>query len=105
MRTRSPIRLALSAFLFVGLVGAWSQSGVGPAQAGISITGDRLGARSPAAGGTQVWTARYDGPAHGGVDSATAVAVSPNGSAVYVTGASDTELHDSDYATEALSSV
>jgi hypothetical protein len=55
-----------------------------------------------AASGITDWVARYDGPAHGG-DAADALAVSPDGSAVFVTGDSlRTRLNDM-YATVAYS--
>lgn len=40
-----------------------------------------------AAGGEEAWSARYDGPAPG-IDAANAIAVSPSGSRIYVTGRS-----------------
>ncbi|WP_157987752.1 S8 family serine peptidase [Jiangella endophytica] len=57
-----------------------------------------------AAGGTQRWAARYDGPA-GDDDDAAAVTVSPDGARVFVTGGSDLGVGDdplvapSDFAT------
>lgn len=56
-------------------------------------------APDPRAAGTQLWTARYDGPAFNGSDAATGMAVSPDGNTVYVTGFSDTLVRDSDFAT------
>jgi PQQ-like domain len=55
--------------------------------------------------GAQLWVRRYNGPANGG-DNASAVAVSPNGAAVFVTGFSKRTLTtrrrgNTDYATVA----
>ena len=50
--------------------------------------------------GSEVWVDRYDGPA-GGDDRANAIAVSPDGATVYVTGFSDGSGTDHDYATVA----
>jgi putative pyrroloquinoline-quinone binding quinoprotein len=50
----------------------------------------------PAAGGTQLWEARYDGPGHGS-DYPSAVAVSPDGTKVVVTG--QTVANSPDYGT------
>ena len=74
-------------------------------------TGDQLGCFVPgssadfatfaiAAGtGAEIWRARFDGLGHG-YDSARSLAVSPDGSLVYVTGSS-TGASDLDYATVA----
>jgi DNA-binding beta-propeller fold protein YncE len=53
---------------------------------------------SQAASGAQLWASRYDGPA-GNFDWATAVAASPDGSAVFVTGSSRKHNGLPDYAT------
>lgn len=50
--------------------------------------------------GSQLWSRRYDGPA-GGDDSAADVAVSADGTRVYVTGGSDGGTTGKDYATRA----
>jgi DNA-binding beta-propeller fold protein YncE len=50
------------------------------------------------ASGTLVWAAHYNGPAHG-ADTAAAVAVTPNGQTVYVTGSSQGNGTGADYAT------
>jgi WD40 repeat protein len=47
--------------------------------------------------GTPLWTQRYDGPAHG-QDLPTAIAVSPDGSRVFVTGSTSDPTQD-DFAT------
>jgi hypothetical protein len=49
-----------------------------------------------AQGGTLLWVSRYDAP---GVDSASSVAASPNGSTVFVTGSSQGANDTSDYLT------
>jgi DNA-binding beta-propeller fold protein YncE len=65
--------------------GVW----VEPPSAGVAAPGHRL------------WAARYDGPA-GGSDSGQSVAVSPDGTKVFVTGASDQDLSaNDDFATVA----
>jgi hypothetical protein len=53
-----------------------------------------------AAPGSPMWAERYDGPA-GRLDSAVAVGVSPDGSVVFVTGASRGTSNGYDYATVA----
>jgi PQQ-like domain len=53
-----------------------------------------------ASSGAVLWARRYDGPANGD-DSATALAASPDGSAVFVTGSSLGLLSSLDYATVA----
>lgn len=50
--------------------------------------------------GATLWTKRYDGPGHGS-DMARALAVSPDGSAVFVTGGSPGTTSGDDYATVA----
>ena len=50
--------------------------------------------------GAKLWTKRYDGPANG-VDGPNAIAVSPDGRRVFVTGGSDGSGTGSDYATVA----
>src|SRR5207244_1432326 len=52
--------------------------------------------------GAQVWASRYNGPAHGN-DQANSLAVSPDGSRVYVTGWSPGSGTGEDYATVAYS--
>ena len=54
------------------------------------------------ASGASLWTRRYDGPASLR-DDAVALAVSPDGSRVFVTGSSATSANDDDYATVAYS--
>jgi WD40 repeat protein len=49
-------------------------------------------------GGAELWVARYDGPAHDR-DLASAIAVSPDGTRVFVTGGSYGAPSDSDFAT------
>jgi len=69
---------------------------VSPGGTMVLVTGDAVGPSSAyltdfltigydAASGATVWTRRHDGPGHG-QDSACCVAVSPDGSAVFVTG-------------------
>ncbi len=53
-----------------------------------------------ASSGTKQWTASYDGPASG-ADAAAAIAVSVDGSAVFVTGPSEGSRTNQDYATVA----
>jgi DNA-binding beta-propeller fold protein YncE len=51
--------------------------------------------------GGQLWAKDYSGPAGGGFDAACALAVSPDGSTVVVTGESAGDTTDADYATVA----
>jgi len=59
-----------------------------------------LAVASPQAAGDQLWVAEYDGPGTG-ADVAYAVATSPDGSRVFVTGSSAGISSSSDYATVA----
>jgi PQQ-like domain len=55
--------------------------------------------------GAQLWAARYDGPA-AGLDDAVAVAVSPDGSRVFVTGVTNSKTPDAtDYGTVAYNAT
>jgi DNA-binding beta-propeller fold protein YncE len=93
----------------------WDESaaiGVSPDGALVFVTGSSSGTETDrdyatiaydADSGDQVWLARYDGPA-GGRDSPTGLAVSPDGSAVFVTGESFGGRSISDYATVAYDS-
>jgi hypothetical protein len=57
--------------------------------------------------GARLWVRRYDGPATSWYDSdvANAVTVSPDGSAVFVTGDSYRSADDDDYATVAYTAL
>jgi outer membrane protein assembly factor BamB len=85
----------------VGVTAA-SASGAAPrALQAVWVTGagTSLAATSP---GAQLWVARYDNPGNGGAKS---VAVSPNGTAVFVTGESLTTAGGEDYATVAYNAA
>src|SRR5205823_1245161 len=58
-----------------------------------------VGATDTATGGHR-WTSAYDGPS-GGDDQAAAMAMSPDGSKVFVTGPSEGAANNYDYATVA----
>ncbi len=82
---------------------------IGPAGGKVYVTGYGVGATSSddyatvaynATTGTQLWVRRYNGPANG-IDLAFSLVVSPNGSRVFVTGASVGVNSAFDYATVA----
>jgi outer membrane protein assembly factor BamB len=83
-----------AAGVMVSIVGVSSMT-VAPGFAG---TPAAHASGSQAAPGAQLWVSRYDGPA-GNVDWAIAVAASPDGSAVFVTGPSREHNGAPDYAT------
>jgi WD40 repeat protein len=89
---------------------AWSLA-VSPDGAKVFVTGHSVGSTSKddyatiaykAATGAKLWATRYNGPANDN-DGATSVAVSPNGTKVFVTGSSSTPTSATDYLTFAYS--
>jgi WD40 repeat protein len=81
--------------------------GVSPDGSTVFVTGGSYGGASSEdyatiaydpATGTELWASRYNGPGDG-TDFARALGVSPNGSTVFVTGASEGEASFWDYAT------
>jgi WD40 repeat protein len=96
--------------------GAHSVAAVSPAGGRVFVTfvtGNRRGAALgndyvtvsySAATGAQLWVKRYHGPGNGG-NAATAVAVSPNGGKVFVTGTSQGATLGNDYATVAYNAA
>jgi hypothetical protein len=82
--------------------------GVSPDGTSVFVTGESfVGGSSDyvtqaysAADGIRRWSRRYDGPAHG-LDVAADLAVSPDGTSVFVTGASERSTGNSDFATVA----
>jgi hypothetical protein len=90
------LQLFLATICVLGVLPAADATGSNarlPAQGGI-----RAG---PATPGEQLWVKRYNGPlnAGNGSDGANALGVSPDGSAVFVTGESAGPTSNSDYAT------
>jgi DNA-binding beta-propeller fold protein YncE len=65
----------------------------------IGFTNDYPTVAWDAATGARLWAQVYDGPYGGGFDSATALAAAPDGSAVFVTGFSQSSSGDDDEAT------
>jgi outer membrane protein assembly factor BamB len=79
-------------------------AGPGTAAAGRTHTGGAAPAHAGGAG-TQLWVSRYNGAGNGG-DGATSVAVSPDGTKVFVTGSSYSgKAAGEDYVTVAYSAV
>lgn len=72
----------------------------GPSQ-GLGTQADYLVVAFQASGAGLLWSSRYDA----GVDRPASLAVSPDGSALYVTGASTGAGHGNDYLTLALSAA
>jgi hypothetical protein len=91
---------------------AASAVAVSPDGSRVFVTGASRGATTTgyltvaysAATGARLWVQRYNGPGNGN-DAASAVAVSPGGSRVFVTGASRGTRSGPDYATVAYSAV
>jgi outer membrane protein assembly factor BamB len=89
---------------------SFNSVGVTPDGSAVFAAGPSTGAGTQAdylvvafqtSGGSILWSERYDA----GVDQPVSLAVSPDGSAVYVTGASTGAGHGRDYLTLALSAV
>jgi DNA-binding beta-propeller fold protein YncE len=87
---------------------------VNPASGTVYVTGSSFGINTQTdyatiaytASGAQLWVKRYNGPPGNGDDNANAVAVSPNGGTVYVTGESDGASSSGfDYATVAYNAT
>jgi WD40 repeat protein len=93
---------------------AASSVAVSPGGATVYVTGTSYGGAATgddyatvaysAATGARLWVQRYNGPGHGN-DAASSVAVSPGGSRVFVTGASQGTRSGPDYATVAYSAA
>ena len=88
--------LAASTLVTAGAAGAAPGAAWSPAAAGAG--------RPAGAPGSQLWVRLYNGPGNG-FDAASSVVVSPGGSRVFVTGASQGTRSGPDYATVAYSAV
>jgi WD40 repeat protein len=93
------IVLAGIALAAVGVTGASASGARAPQAVTVTRSGPSLAAASP---GAQLWVKRYDNRGNGGANS---VAVSPNGSTVFVTGYTTTASGGTDYTTVAYNSV
>jgi len=81
--------------------GRWGSSPLAWESLGSNTGPDYATIAYDAASGDRLWVARYDGPGHTN-DSAYGLAVSPDGTRLYVTGGSATIAnHSDDYATVA----
>jgi WD40 repeat protein len=86
-----PIRRAFLAAAATATLATLGFSGASGADRAIPQAA-RPGVSVAAAPGEQLWVARYN---HGGTDDATSVAVSPDGTKVFVTGTSETQFDGS----------
>jgi DNA-binding beta-propeller fold protein YncE len=71
---------------------------------GLETSNDYATVAYDAASGEELWVSRYDGPGNR-LDYGVAVAVSPDGAKVFVTGSSDAPGADRDYATLAYNAA
>jgi WD40 repeat protein len=72
---------------------------------GVAVGVDYTTIAYDATTGKQLWLTRYNNPKRNGYDSASALAVSPDGSRLYVTGTSHGRSSQEDYATVAYAAA